>query len=128
MQIHELTTKRKPQVNEILGGLASVAAQNISNKVNSAAGVSTQFAPGQTTQTGTAAQLAAGGINKQFVDKMAKTLQAAWIKNTLPTMMAQAQATTPGELDPAQQQEELTNLVNDMLKFDYRNPKVDPAR
>ena len=129
MQIHELTSKRKPQVNEIAGALAGIVGQNLRNTVNSQAGVSNSFATSKTTGAG--AQAAATQANAPLVAALAKNLYTAWTTDMLPKMLATSKT---GSADPAtipQQQliQALTNAVNQVLgfKYDRAEASIDPA-
>lgn len=119
MQIHELTSKRKPQVNEIAGALAGIVGQNLRNTVNAKAGVSNSFATARTSGGG--AQAAATQTNAPLVAALAKNLYTAWTTDMLPKLLATSKT---GSADPAtipQQQliQALTNTVNQVLGFKY---------
>jgi len=129
MQIHELTSKRKPQVNEIAGALAGMVGQSLRNTVNSQAGVSNSFATSKTSGGG--AQAAATQFNAPLVAAMAKNMYTAWTTDILPKLLATSKT---GSADPAtipQQQliQALTNTVNQVLgfKYDQVENSIDPA-
>lgn len=129
MQIHELTSKRKTQVNEIAGALAGMAGQALRNTVNSQAGVSNSFATAKTSGGG--AQAAATQANAPLVAAMAKNMYTAWTTDVLPKLLATSKT---GSADPAtipQQQliQALTNTVNQVLGFNYDRAEasINPA-
>lgn len=129
MQIHELTSKRKPVVNEIAGALAGMAGQALRNTVNSQAGVSNSFATARTSGSG--AQAAATQLNAPLVAALAKNMYTAWTTDILPKLLATSKT---GSADPAtipQQQliQALTNTVNQVLgfKYDQVEASIDPA-
>jgi hypothetical protein len=128
MQIHELTSKRKPQVNEIAGALAGMVGQSLRNTVNSQAGVSNSFATARTSGGG--AQAAATQLNAPLVAALAKNLYKSWTTDILPKLLATSKT---GSADPAtipQQQliQALTNIVNQVLGFKYEQAEasIDP--
>lgn len=121
MQIHELTSRRP--TNEGLGamikGVADVAGRSVMQKYGGTSGGT--YGP---TLSGSAAQSAAGQMSGQLIDKMGQQMQTNWLKQALPTLMQASGATEPAEIDPQDQIEELTKLVNQNLKFDYSKPGV----
>lgn len=129
MQIHELTSKRKPQVNEIAGALAGIVGQSLRNTVNSQAGVSNSFATARTSGAG--AQAEATRLNAPLVAALAKNLYTVWTTDVLPKLLATSKT---GSADPAtipQQQliQALANIVNQVLGFKYQQAEasIDPA-
>jgi len=118
MQIHELTKRR--HTNEgIISGIADVAARGAMQKFGGTSGGTYG-----STLSGSAAQSAAGQMSGQLIDKMGQEMQTNWLKQALPTLMQASGATEPAEIDPQDQIEELTKLVNQNLKFDYSKPGV----
>lgn len=129
MQIHELTNKRKPRVNEIVGALAGMAGQSLRNTVNAKAGVSNSFATNRVSGAG--AQAAATKLNAPLVAGLAKNLYTAWTTDMLPKLLATSKT---GSADPAtipQQQliQALTNTINQVLgfKYDQVEASIDPT-
>lgn len=130
MQIHELTSKRKPIAEAgLVGALAGMAGQSLRNTVNSQAGVSNSFATAKTTGGG--AQAAATQLNAPLVAAMAKNMYTAWTTDTLPKLLATSKT---GSADPAtipQQQliQALTDVVNQVLgfKYDQVEASIDPT-
>jgi len=124
MQIHELTNPRR-NLSEgplaALKGIASVAAQGVNTKLGTNIGGA---AAGASVGTGAAGQLAAAKLNAPLIQKMGKTMQQTWLTQTLPTLMKQENVAEPALVTPAIQKQELTELINRTLDFDYKSPAV----
>ena len=124
MQIHELTNPRRNAsegFTAALKGIASVAAQGVNSKLGTNIGGA---AAGASVGTGASAQLGAAKLNAPLIQQMGKTMQQTWLTQTLPALMKQEKVAEPALVTPAIQTQELTDLINRTLKFDYRKPNV----
>lgn len=123
MQIHELTSKRRT-VNEgpmaALKGIGTVAAQGVNQALGTNIGGT---GAGAYQGAGLAAQAAATKANAPLVKKMAMDMQNNWLKRDMPNL---AKAAPNGVVDPEDQADAMTKIVNSALRFDYTHPPVDP--
>jgi len=123
MQIHELTSNRRT-VNEgpmaALKGIGTVAAQGVNQALGTNIGGT---GAGAYQGSGLAAQAAATKANAPLVKKMAIDMQNNWLKRDMPNLM---KAAPNGVVDPEDQADAITRIINSSLKFDYTRPPVDP--
>lgn len=123
MQIHELTSKRR-KVNEgpmaALKGIGTVAAQGVNQALGTNIGGT---GAGAYQGAGLAAQAAATKANAPLVKKMAMDMQNNWLKRDMPNL---AKAAPNGVVEPADQADAITKIINSALHFDYTHPPVDP--
>lgn len=109
-------------ITNVAKGVADVAGRGIMQKYGGTSGGTYG-----TAQSGSAAQMAAGQMTGPLIEKMGQELQKQWMTQGLPALMKASNSTEAAQVDPADQEAELTNLVNKTLKFKYDAPNVDPT-